>query len=83
MTSRIYPALALKNKPILLGETSTHDAEKAPFIDAIVPALKSQFPYLKALVWFHVNKENDWRYDSTASSLAAFVSMAKDPYFNP
>jgi hypothetical protein len=83
MTSRIYPSLALKRKPILLGETSTHDAEKAPFISAIVPALKSQFPYLKALVWFHVNKENDWRYDSTQASLAAFVSMAKDPYFNP
>lgn len=45
--------------------------------------MKSQFPMLKALVWFHVNKENDWRYDSTQNSLNAFLSMAKDPYFNP
>jgi beta-mannanase len=83
MTSRIYSGLAAKNKPIMLGETSTLDVEKATWINAIVPAMKSQFPLLKALVWFDVNKENDWRFDSSANSLAAFVAMAKDPYFNP
>jgi len=83
MTSRIYAELAAKNKPILLGETSTHDVEKASFIDAILPAMKTQFPMLRALVWFHVNKEEDWRYDSSSGSLAAFVSMANDSYFNP
>jgi hypothetical protein len=83
MTSRIYSGLAAKNKPIILGETSTKDAEKATWIGAILPAMKSQFPLLKALVWFDVNKENDWRFDSTSSSLSAFVTMAKDPYFNP
>ncbi len=83
ITSRIYPGLVGKNKPIMLGETSTQDVEKTNWINAIIPAMKSQFPQLKALVWFHVNKEQDWRYDSTANSLAAFVAMAKDPYFNP
>jgi hypothetical protein len=57
--------------------------EKANWITAIIPAMKSQFPMLKALVWFDVNKEQDWRYDSSANSLAAFITMAKDPYFNP
>lgn len=37
MTSRVYPALAARNKPVLLGETSTHDAEKAAWISAIIP----------------------------------------------
>jgi beta-mannanase len=83
MTARIYPSLAAKNKPILLGETSSHEVEKAAWIAAIVPAMQSEFPLLKALVWFHTNKEHDWRYDSNQSSLAAFVAMAKDPYFNP
>jgi hypothetical protein len=83
MTSRIYSGLAAKGKPIMLGETSTKDVEKANWIAAILPAMKSQFPLLKALVWFDVNKENDWRFDSTSSSLSAFVTMAKDPYFNP
>lgn len=83
MTSRIYSGLSTKNKPILLGETSTQDIEKANWISAIVPAMKSQFPLIKGLVWFDVDKEQDWRYDSTSSSLSAFVTMAKDPYFNP
>lgn len=83
MTSRIYEGLAAKNKPILLGETSTQNVEKAAWINAIIPAMQSRFPMLKALVWFHVNKENDWRYDSTAGSLSAFIEMANDPYFNP
>jgi hypothetical protein len=59
MTSRIYAGLAAKNKPIMLGETSTLDVEKAVWINAIIPAMKSQFPMLRALVWFDVNKEND------------------------
>jgi hypothetical protein len=83
MTSRIYSGLAAKNKPIMLGETSTQDVEKTAWINAIVPAMKSQFPMLKALVWFDVNKEHDWRYDSSSNSLAAFIAMARDPYFNP
>jgi len=83
MTSRIYAGLAAMNKPILLGETSTENVEKATWISEIIPAMQSQFPMLKALVWFHVNKENDWRYDSTQGSLGAFVEMANHPYFNP
>ncbi|MGC4064161.1 MAG: glycosyl hydrolase [Polyangiaceae bacterium] len=83
MTSRIYPGLAAKGKPIMLGETSTKDVEKSNWISAILPAMKSQFPLLKALVWFDVNKENDWRFDSTSNSLSAFVTMAKNPYLNP
>jgi beta-mannanase len=83
MTSRIYSGLAAKNRPIMLGETSTLDVEKAAWISAIIPTMKSRFPMLRALVWFHVNKENDWRYDSSAGSLSAFITMANDPYFNP
>jgi len=83
MTSRIYAELAAKSKPIMLGETSTQDVEKASWFNEIVPAMKNQFPMLRALVWFHVNKEEDWRYDSSSDSLAAFLNMANDPYFNP
>jgi hypothetical protein len=83
MTSRIYSTLASKNKPILLGETSTHDVEKATWINGIIPAMKTSFPLMKGLVWFHVNKENDWRYDSTTGSLDAFRAMANNSYFNP
>jgi hypothetical protein len=83
MTSRIYSEIATKNKPIMLGETSTQEVEKAAWINAIIPAMQSEFPMIRGLVWFHVDKENDWRYDSTQSSLDAFIAMANDPYFNP
>ena len=36
---------------------------------------------VKALVWFHMNKETDWRVDSSTSARDAFVPMAADPYF--
>jgi hypothetical protein len=39
--------------------------------------------YWQPLVWFQMNKETDWRIDSSPASQAAFVTMANDPYFNP
>jgi hypothetical protein len=38
---------------------------------------------IKALVWFHMNKETAWRIDSSPAARDAFVPMARDPYFNP
>jgi hypothetical protein len=86
LTSTIYSQfVAANNKPIMLGETSTPLVEKAAWINGILPAMKSQFPMLKALVWFDVNigTANNYLYDSSAGSLAAFITMANDPYFNP
>jgi hypothetical protein len=34
-------------------------------------------------VWFHVDKETDWRIDSSPGSLAAFVTMGQEPLMNP
>ena len=34
--------------------------------------MKSQFPMLRALVWFDINKENNWLYDSSAASTPRF-----------
>jgi hypothetical protein len=83
--SRIYPLLAAKGKPILIGEMASAEGggDKGAWIDAIIPTLKADYPLIKGLVWFDVNKENDWRIRSSAGSEAAFVRMAKDPYFNP
>ena len=49
----------------------------------MLPALQSMFPAIKALVWFDMNKETDWRIESSAAARDAFVTMAKDSYFNP
>ena len=85
IASQIYASLATKGKPIMIPETASTElgGDKAAWIAGILPSLKTTFPGVKALVWFQMNKETDWRIDSSAASEAAFVTMANDPYFNP
>jgi beta-mannanase len=81
----LYPALAALGKPIMVGETAAAEigGDKAAWIDSIIPALKTDYPNIKAYVWFDINKETDWRFASSPASNAAFVRMANDPYMNP
>ena len=81
----IYAGIAAKGKPIMIPETASTElgGDKAAWIAGVLPSLKTTFPGIKALVWFQMNKETDWRIDSSTASQAAFVTMANDPYFNP
>lgn len=81
----IYPLLAAKKKPILIGEMSSAESggDKGKWIDEIIPTLRTSFPLIKGLVWFDINKEADWRISSSPASEASFIHMANDPYFNP
>jgi hypothetical protein len=81
----IYPLLAAKKKPILIGEMASAEAggDKAKWIDDIIPTLRASFPLIKGVVWFDINKETDWRISSSPASEAAFIRMANNPYFNP
>ena len=81
----IYPLLAAKKKPIMIGEMSSAQVggDKAKWIDEIIPTLRTSFPLIKCVVWFDINKEADWRISSSPESEAAFIRMANDPYFNP
>jgi len=81
----IYPSLAAKGKPIMIAETASAEqgGDKAAWIAGILPAMKTMFPAVKGLVWFQMNKETDWRVDSSPSAATAFISLARDPYFNP
>jgi len=81
----IYPLLAARKKPILIGEMASAEAggDKGKWIDDIVPTLRNGFPLIKAVVWFDINKEADWRISSSPGSEAAYTRMANDPYFNP
>jgi hypothetical protein len=85
IVSQIYSTLTAKGKPIMIPETASTElgGDKAAWIAGILPSLKTMFPGIKALVWFQMNKETDWRIDSSSASEAAFVTMANDPYFNP
>ena len=81
----IYPELAAKHKPIMIGEMASAEdgGDKAAWIDGIIPTLKDDYPQIKGLIWFDVNKETDWRISSSPEAEAAFKRMANDPYFNP
>ena len=81
----IYSSLAAKGKPIMIPETASAEqgGDKTAWIAGILPAMKTMFPAVKALVWFQMNKETDWRVDSSPSAATAFISLARDPYFNP
>jgi len=79
----IYPVLASKNKPIIIGEMASTElgGDKAAWISQIIPTMKNQFPLLKGLLWFDINKETDWRISSSTGSEAAFKTMANDVWF--
>jgi hypothetical protein len=81
----IYPLLAARKKPILIGEMASAQVggDKGKWIDEIIPALRNSFPLIKGVVWFDINKERDWRISSSPESEAAFIRMMNDPYFNP
>ena len=81
----IYPLLAAKRKPILIGEMASAQAggDKAKWIDDIIPTLRTSFPLIKGVIWFDINKERDWRISSSRESEASFIRMMNDPYFNP
>jgi hypothetical protein len=81
----LYPQLAAKGKPIIIAEMSSDEAgsSKATWINNIVPTLKKDYPLIKAIVWFDVDKERHWQINSSSSALTAYQKMAKDPYLNP
>jgi beta-mannanase len=85
IASRIYPSLAAKNKPIIIPETASAEVggDKAAWLASIAPAFESSYPSIKALVWFHMNKETDWRLDSSTATRSAALTLVKDAYFNP
>ena len=73
---RSTPASRAKAKPIMIAETASTEqgGDKAAWITGVLPALKESYPSVKALVWFHMNKETDWRVDSSTAARGAFVT---------
>jgi hypothetical protein len=65
-------------KPVVITETASAEAggDKAAWItSAYQTEIPTRFPRISAVIWFDVNKETDWRVDSSASALAAYKSV--------
>ncbi|HEX6277003.1 MAG TPA: glycosyl hydrolase [Polyangiaceae bacterium] len=85
IVGRIYPGLAAKGKPIMIPETASTEqgGDKAAWINGILPALQGSFPGIKAFSWFEMNKETDWRAESSTGARQAFITFANNAYMNP
>lgn len=80
-----YDALtALTSKPLLIAETASAKAggDKAKWItQGLLTDLPARFPRVRAVVWFHENKETDWRVNSSSRALAAYRKAAASPTY--
>jgi hypothetical protein len=79
----VYDDLHSLGKPIIVGETASAEegGSKADWIHSLVPTLRDRFPDIRAVVWFDVAKERDWRIRSSDTSATAFREIAADPLF--
>jgi hypothetical protein len=71
-------------KPIMVAETASAEArgDKAAWIRSVGTALERDFPAVRAFLWFEVDKEIDWRAESSRAALSAFRSLVRRAYFN-
>jgi hypothetical protein len=80
-----YYWAAPQNKPIMVGEFGVQErkpGDKAQWITDAREAVKTDFPLMKAVIYFNANKDYDWRLSTSDSALDAFRQMANDPWFN-
>lgn len=67
-------AVANADKPIIISETASTEVggNKAEWITDAFAQLPTRFPEVESLTWFNMNKETDWRVESSTVSLDAF-----------
>ncbi len=65
---------AQTSKPIMVSETASAEAggSKAQWITDMFSQLPVNYPRIASVTWFNINKETDWRVESSQTSLAAF-----------
>ncbi len=73
-----YSAISsITYKPMMIAETASTEqgGNKAAWITtAFTSQLTNNLPRIHAFVWFDLNKETDWRIESSAASQSAFAS---------
>jgi len=73
----------LTAKPLMISEFSSDEngGSKAAWITETFSKIKGNYPRIKLFSWFNINKERDWRVNSSASAEAAYKSALQDAYF--
>jgi beta-mannanase len=70
-------------KPIIIGEFSSTEegGDKAAWITDTFQKIRTEYPQIRAIIWFHISKETDWRINSSDASLEAYRSAVSDDYW--
>ena len=63
------------------GEFETENLNKSSWITDAFQKIKSDYPRIKIFTWFNINKELDWRVNSSPESLEVFKAAMEDPYY--
>ena len=84
--SAIEDLTEIVEKPVMIAETaSAEDAQvvgrKADWITGTYNQIQNQYPEIKAIVWFNLDKETDWRIDSSSASLEAYTQAVSGAYY--
>jgi hypothetical protein len=69
--------------PIMIGEIScdAKNGDKAQWVSDTYKNIKENYSSIKGIVWFNVNKEKDWRVDSSEAVFEAFRNAIADKYY--
>ena len=68
----------LSAKPIVIAETSSVEqgGSKSAWIRDMFTSLETEFPQVRAVVWFNERKTYDWRIESASANVAVFRAGA-------
>jgi len=75
-----YELTSVSNRNILIMEVASTEkgGDKAAWIKSMFSDIQNRFPRIQGFTWFSINKETDWRIDSSPQSLAAFSEMMSE-----
>jgi endoglucanase len=79
-----YPWAKRTGKPLMIAEFGVQErapGEKAAWIRNMAKALQTEFPAVRAIVYFDSHARYDWRLDSSPEAFGAFRDVADQPYF--
>jgi len=71
--------IGVSSRNILIMEMASSEVggNKAKWITDMFSTLQSSFPRIVGFTWFNINKETDWRINSSSASQAAFIAGYK------